>query len=152
MRLIERALIILKEYIDNKGLKHSSKRLTIVESILTSKKHLTAEELYTKVKKTDKSIGIATVYRTIKLLADCGLVRELRFKDETPSYEPVLGQYHHGHLVCLKCGEIKEVSDTKTEELQSKLAKENGYDLQSYRLDLFGICPKCKAKDGARHE
>ncbi|RJQ44825.1 MAG: transcriptional repressor [Nitrospiraceae bacterium] len=135
---------ILDDFVKNKGLKHSSQRKDILMAFLRTEKHLTAEELYSLVRKKNPAIGIATVYRTLKLFCDCGLSRELRLGSEAVRYEHLYGHEHHDHLVCLTCGDFIEVVDPEIEHLQEKLARKEGFTLQGHKLIMYGICQGCK--------
>ena len=92
------------------------------------------------------SIGYATVYRTLKLFNECGIAEERNFGDGQARYEPCAGDAHHDHLVCTACGAIIEFEDTRIEELQQKVAEEQGFTIVSHRLELYGLCAQCSAK------
>ena len=143
--------MIFKEEIDlfdncfrSKGLKQSGQRRDILRTFLTTEKHLTADELFHLVKKENPSIGVATVYRTIKLICDCGLGRELRLDNNSVRYEHLFNHDHHDHLYCKNCGELTEVVDVEIERLQEKLAKKAGFKMQGHRLIIHGLCRKCR--------
>lgn len=135
---------VFEETLLRKNLKHSHQRKEILSIFLSTDKHLTAEELYRMGKRRYPSLGFATVYRTLKLLCDCGLSRELRLEDGTTRYEHLYGHKHHDHLICTKCGKFIEVVDSDIERLQEKLFKEHGFYPQRHRMELYGICKKCK--------
>ena len=143
--------MIFKEEIDlfddcvrSKGLKQSGQRRDILRTFLKTEKHLTADELFHLVKKKNPSIGVATVYRTIKLICDCGLGRELRLDNNSVRYEHLFNHDHHDHLYCKNCGELTEVVDVEIERLQEKLAKKAGFKMQGHRLIIHGLCGKCR--------
>ncbi len=135
---------LFQSYIESRGLRHSGQRMQILDVFLKTEKHLTAEELHKLVQKKHPSIGIATVYRTLKLLSDCGLCRELKLEDKITRYEHLYGHEHHDHLVCTHCGALVEVLDAEIERLQKKLARSHGFKIQSHKLELYGICRKCR--------
>ncbi|MCP2520587.1 transcriptional repressor [SCandidatus Aminicenantes bacterium Aminicenantia_JdfR_composite] len=137
---------IFENYIRSKNLKQSKQRMQILEIFLKTEKHLTAEELYRLVKRRFPSIGYATIYRTLKLLCDCGICSELRLDDGTIRYEHLYGHEHHDHLICIKCGKFVEVVDPEIEKLQEKLAKKEGFILKRHRLQMYGICKECRNK------
>lgn len=134
---------ILQEYLSSKKFKHSSQREKVLEVFLSEEKHLTAEELYNIVKEKFPQIGFATVYRTLKLLCNCGLSRELHFKDDPARYEHLYGHEHHEHLICIKCGKFIEVINPEIEKLQERLFRTHGFIPQGHRMELYGICRKC---------
>ena len=102
----ERERRIFEDYICGKNLKHSEQRGQILETFLKVERHLTADELYRIVKKKSPGIGYATIYRTLKLLCDSGMCRELRLEDGTVRYEHLYGHRHHDHLICIRCGKF----------------------------------------------
>jgi len=135
---------IFEDYLTVKNLKHSEQRKEILHIFLSIDKHLTANELYRFVQKKYPAIGCATIYRTLKLLCQCGLCRELKFEDGTTRYEHLYGHQHHDHLICTKCGRFVEVVDPQIESLQEKLFKQHGFYPERHRMELYGICKKCK--------
>ena len=136
---------LFEDYIRSKNLRHSEQRIQILEVFLKSEKHLTADELYRMVKKKNPSIGTATVYRTLKVLRESGLCRELKLDDGTTRYEHLYGHKHHDHLVCTHCGSLVEVVDPEIEKMQIKLAKAHGFYIKSHKLEMYGICKRCRS-------
>ena len=135
---------IFDDYVHGKNLRHSEQRLQILDVFLKTERHLTVEELHKLVQKKNPSIGTATVYRTLKLLVDSGLCRELKLNDGVTRYEHLYGHEHHDHLVCTQCGALVEVCDAEIERLQEKLARSHGFKIQSHKLELYGTCKKCR--------
>ena len=135
---------IFEDYLVTKNLKHSEQRKEILYIFLNIDKHLTANELYRTVQKKYLTVGYATIYRTLKLLCECGLCRELRFEDGTTRYEHLYGHQHHDHLICTKCGRFVEVIDPEIEKLQEKLIKQHDFYPQRHRMELYGVCKRCK--------
>lgn len=135
---------ILNEYIRKNNLRSSSQRNCILEAFFSSEKHLTAEELCEIIKGINPTIGIATVYRTMKLLCECGLCRELILEDGKTRFEAVYGHEHHDHLICTKCGKFVEIVSPDIEKFQEKIAREYGFLLESHRHNLYGICITCR--------
>ncbi len=138
--------MVFQRLIEDKGLKHSKPRMGILEVFLTIEKHVSIDELWAAVKKKHPSVGYATVYRTLKLLCEGGLCRELHFEDGTTRYEHLYGHNHHDHLICTECGRLVEVVDVKIEELQGKLMKRYGFSPKYHRMDLYGACKNCRKK------
>lgn len=136
-------LDVFEHYIDEKSLKHSKQREEILDIFLKLDKHLSADELYRIVKKKYPTIGFATVYRTLKLLCESGLSRELKLEDGVTRYEHLYNHKHHDHLVCTKCGKFVEVVDTEIEKLQERLAAKHGFSVQRHRMELYGLCRSC---------
>lgn len=128
------------EFIQSKGLKTTRQRGTIVQVFFRLRGHISVEELLNQVKKVNPRIGYATVYRTLHLLVESGLVEERRFGDGLARYEGRNEIEHHDHMICLDCGKIREFSNPKLLELQEQLAEENGFKIFRHRLELYGSC------------
>lgn len=139
---IESILRRFSEHLLNKGLRNTHQRQQIIRTFLNTTGHLTTEEIYHITKKEDPSLGQATVYRTMKLLCEAKLAREVRFSDGIARYEHF--NEHHDHLICDTCGINFEFIDPTIEKLQQKYAKQYGFILKSHRLYLYGICPTCQ--------
>lgn len=140
----EQEVKIFEEYLLAKKLKQSEQRRGILEVFLEVGKHLTASELYRIAQKRYPTVGFATIYRTLKLFCGSGLCRELKLDDGSTRYECLYGHQHHDHLICTKCGTFVEVVDPQIERLQEKLFKANGFYPQRHRMELYGLCKKCK--------
>lgn len=133
------------DFIAKRGLKSTAQRGLIVDVFLKTEGHLSTEELYEKVKSVDNSVGQATVYRTMKLLCESGLAREVHFGDGLARYEKYNEDHdHHDHLICQSCGKNLEVVDERIESLQEELAKQHGFVLTSHRMYLYGVCSDCR--------
>lgn len=137
---------VFADFLAAQNLKMTPQRQAILSTILKAKGHLSSEELYGQVKKKDKSIGQATIYRTLKLLQDSGLVEPLDFADGVTRYELSYGKEHHDHLICENCGANMEILDEVIEKRQEELAEKYGFSLLRHKMYLYGICPKCQGK------
>lgn len=140
-------LVVFTDYLARKNLKMTPQRRLILEIFLKESGHHTSEDLYNIVKKSDKSIGQATVYRTLKLLCESGLAKEVNFGDGVTRYEQQYGFSHHDHIICEECGKAIAVVDDKIEQLQERLAAEHGFVLTGHEMYLYGICSDCRKKD-----
>ena len=120
-----------------KGVKLTEQRKIIAKVMSSSKDHPDVDELYKRVSNIDPKISIATVYRTIKLFAEEGIVTKHGFKGTKARYEE-LSESHHDHLIDIKTGEIIEFVDDEIEEIQKKIAEKFGYDLVDHKLELYG--------------
>lgn len=142
----------MENYLAARNLKHSRPRQEIVDAFIRADTHLTAEELYHLVKKKQPRTGFATVYRTLKLMCESGLCRELKFEKagERMRYELIKGHEHHDHLICTRCNTVVEVFDPEIEKLQDRLFSSHGFHPRSHRLELYGICRPCQKKAGLR--
>lgn len=127
-----------------KGLRSTRQRDLILDIFLSTHEHLTVEELYLKVRQSDPGIGQATVYRTMKLLTEAGLAREMILPDGQVRYEHQLEGEHHDHLICTGCRTIIEFEDETIERLQQEIAQRYGFVLTGHKLQLCGLCPACQ--------
>lgn len=130
------------QYLHALGLRMTPQRQCIMDVFLQEEGHRTIESLLVAVRKVDASIGQATVYRTMKILCEANVAREVHFGDGVARYEHSHKQ-HHDHLICERCGLTIEVVDSDIEQLQEVLARKHGFIPTSHRLTLYGICPKC---------
>jgi Fur family ferric uptake transcriptional regulator len=139
-----------EDYLRENQLKMTPQRRLILEVFLDMdedrQEHLTAEELYDLVRQRDDSVGQATVYRTVKLLADSGLAKAVNFGDGVVRYELKYGHEHHDHLICTNCRKTVEVHDPEIEALQEALARKHGFTLTGHKLYLYGVCRECRSR------
>lgn len=137
---------MLQAYMDRKGLRSTGQRKLIVETFFRADNHVSIEELLAQVREKDRRVGYATVYRTLKLLAECGVANERRFGDGLTRYELADDATHHDHLICVDCGDIVEFEEPRIEELQEAVARRYGYEVRSHKHELYGVCPRCQSK------
>ena len=135
---------VLEEYISENNLKITKQRRTVLKVFLESKNHVSVEELYNEVLKTEPKIGLATVYRTLALLTKSGLALEMDFGDGQKRYESSYRSVHHDHMVCTECGKILEFNHPLIEKYQEEVDKQKNFKITSHKLDLFGLCQDCK--------
>ena len=126
------------------GLKLTEQRKIIVKVLSNSSDHPDVEAVHKRVVKIDKKIGIATVYRTIKLFEDNNLLEKHEFKGYSSRYETVRENHHH--LIDIKSGKVKEFRNTLVDAMQKQVAKEMGYTLIDYRLELYAVPVKSRSK------
>ena len=136
----------LNDYMTRHGLRSTEQRRVVTEEFFASDGHLSIEELLDQVRVKEPRIGYATVYRTLKLLKECGLAYERHFGDGVSRYEVAWDDEHHDHLICIDCGKIVEFEDEGIEKLQHDVAAKHGFTLVRHRLELYGMCPDCQAK------
>lgn len=132
----------VKNYLHTLGLRMTPQRQCIMEVFLREEGHRTIESLLTAIHQVDPTIGQATVYRTMKILCEAHVAREVHFGDGAARYEH-LHEQHHDHLICERCGLTIEALDPDIERLQEALAHKHGFILTSHRFTLYGICAKC---------
>tara|TARA_Y100000588_G_scaffold196543_1_gene210593 strand:- start:161 stop:571 length:411 start_codon:yes stop_codon:yes gene_type:complete len=125
----------------DKGVKLTDQRKIIAKVMSESEDHPDVDELYRRVSKIDSKISIATVYRTVKLFEESGILTKHEFKGGKARYEE-LNESHHDHLIDIKTGEIIEFVDDEIEKLQEKVAEKYGYKLVDHKLELYGVKKK----------
>jgi Fur family ferric uptake transcriptional regulator len=135
----------LSRYIAEKGLKSTRQRDIIADTFLAQSGHLNVEELLAQVRTQDDRISAATVYRTMKLLTECGLAAPRRFDDGQTRYESAVGRHHHDHLICKRCHTIIEFEDDRIELLQQAVARRHGFLVTNHKLEMYGLCSSCQA-------
>ena len=122
----------------SKGVKLTDQRKIIAKVMSESNDHPDVDELYNRVSKLDSKISIATVYRTVKLFEEAGILAKHDFKGGKARYEE-MSESHHDHLIDIKTGEIIEFVNEEIELLQKKVAEEYGYKLVDHKLELYGV-------------
>ena len=128
----------------SRKLKQTQQRLDILNKLLSLDTHVNAEELYRAIHDENPSMGYSTVYRTLKLLTECGLAKDHQFGDGIARYESCFNRDHHDHIVCLECHEIFEFENEKIEALQKQVAQDLGFTILDHRLEIYGVCKNCK--------
>jgi Fur family ferric uptake transcriptional regulator len=130
-----------ENYLRTKNLKHSKPRRDILDVFLGSQGHLSAQELYDQVKQINPRVGFATVYRTLKLLEECGLARSMDYGDGTQRYEP--DRFQHHHIICTSCNRTVEFLSPELEALLENVQASHDYLPQAYAVRILSICQDC---------
>lgn len=129
------------ERCEAKGLRMTGQRRTIAQVLEGSEDHPDVEELYARASAADPRISLATVYRTVKLFEEAGILERLEFGDGRARYEDAERE-HHDHLIDLSSGEVIEFFDPEIEALQEKIAAKLGFELRGHRMELYGVKKK----------
>lgn len=147
MRDINRDEIIedLKKIVKQKGLKYTEQREIVLSILLQVDDHLTAEEIYNRIKSEypDTNVGIATVYRALSFLEEVELIASINFGTDGKKYESN-AKSHHDHLICTECGKIVEFVDEEIEKRQEKIAIANKFKISDHSMQLYGLCESCQ--------
>ncbi|MGI8469453.1 MAG: Fur family transcriptional regulator [Pyrinomonadaceae bacterium] len=138
---------VLLEHIQKKGLRKTAQRDLILEIFLRTEDHLSSEDLYWLVQKKEPDIGHTTVYRTLKLLTEAGLAREVRLGDGRTYYEHNYNLEHHDHMICTECGKVIEFFSAQLEAMQEEIATQHGFKLTHHNMRILGICEACQSKE-----
>ncbi|MEQ1923579.1 MAG: transcriptional repressor [Pyrinomonadaceae bacterium] len=142
---------IFDEHIQASGLRRTGQRDLILDIFLSTEDHLTSDDLYLLVHRKDPSVGHTTVYRTLKLLTEAGLAREVRFGDNKTYYEHHYNHEHHDHMICTECGKVIEFFSADIESLQDEMADKFGFKPTHHSLRMWGVCAECQKLSLASH-
>lgn len=134
----------ISSQLKDRGLKHSAVRDVVLEEFFRAGTHVSIEQLLERVRARVPATGYSTVYRTLRLLVDSGYATARDFGGAHTLFEPA-DTRHHDHVVCLKCGAVREFEERQIEELQERVARRLGFRITSHRLELFGLCSSCAA-------
>ncbi len=148
--MMREATDILHRHLRKVGLKHTEQRDTILHTFLETHDHLSTDELFRLVRKKDPKIGFTTVYRTLKLLSECGLASEVAFHDGITRYEHQYNRRSHHHMVCTECGGSVEFFSPELEQLEKAIGKKHRYLTARHTFQIYGICEECQKKAAAR--
>lgn len=144
--MIEEQEVFLK-HIQKQGLKRTAQRELILDVFLHTEGHVSGEDLYRLVHEQDPTVGQTTVYRTLRLLTDAGLAREVRFGDGRAHYEHNYKHEHHDHMICSECGKIIEFYSPELEAIQEAMAARHKFELTSHLLRMMGVCADCRRQE-----
>lgn len=137
----------LEELCVERGMRMTGQRRVIAGVLQDALDHPDVEELYRRASSADPNISISTVYRTVKLFEDLGIIEKHEFRDGRARYEPIPDE-HHDHLIDVKSGEVIEFRNARIEALQEEIARELGYRIVDHRLELYAVPLDEKAEDG----
>ena len=144
---VDAAHAVLTKYLKAHGkLRATPERFAVLNAVLQSQGHFDAENLYYRMLTKGSKVSRATVYNTLDLLQECGLVSKYRFAENTSRYEKAFGRPHHHHMICLACGDIIEFVSDRLEKIQNEMCAEKDFDAQSSTVQIFGTCSSCRKK------
>jgi Fur family ferric uptake transcriptional regulator len=147
--MVREAQDILHRHLKRVGLKQTAQRDTILRTFLETRDHLSTDELHRLVQKKDVRIGYTTVYRTLKLLAECGLASEVAFHDGIARYEHQYNRRSHHHMVCTQCGSSVEFFSRDVGHVEQEIGRKYRYLATRHTFQIYGICEDCRKKDAA---
>jgi Fur family transcriptional regulator, ferric uptake regulator len=133
------------DFLAEKNLRITSQRQVIVETVFSTEEHFTAEQLLEWSRAKDSSISRATVYRTLPLLTESGLVREMDFGKDYKFYDPNYAEHpNHNHIICQDCAKIVEFESDKLEEIEQEITRKLGFSIKAQRLQITAECDTLK--------
>ncbi|WP_449242247.1 Fur family transcriptional regulator [Desulfovibrio sp.] len=139
----------LADVLRGRGYRLTPQRLAVIRALGRDASHPSAEEVHRRLLPDNPTLSLATVYKTIALLKQEGLLLEIDFGAADNRYD-ILRPYPHPHAVCTRCGAVSDPSDADVSELVERMTRETGYSISSHRLDFFGLCPSCRRKTGGK--
>ena len=136
-----------------KQLRVTAQRQAIIDTVFSTEEHFTADQLLEWSQQRDRSVSRATVYRTLPLLTESGLVREMDFGKDHKVYDPNYADHpHHNHIVCSDCEKIVEFENEKLDELENEISRKLGFSVKSQRLHITGACEQMKKSGSCKNK
>src|SRR5947209_3782581 len=138
-------------FLESRKLRLTSQRQAIIDSVFCTEEHFTAEQLLAWARQRDSSVSRATVYRTLPLLTESGLVREMDFGKDYKFYDPNYAEHpHHSHIICGDCSRIVEFESEKIERLENEISHRLGFSVKAHRLQITASCEEFKRLGACR--
>ena len=138
----------LTDFLREKKLRPTKERYLLLEEIMHTGGHFDADELYASLASRGLKASRATVYNTLDLLVECGLISKYRFGEGHSRYEKAFGRPRHDHLICLECGDIIEFVSERLDKIQKEVCEQRKFTIRNSTLQIFGICSKCASIQG----
>ena len=142
-------LLVFRNFIRRKSLRYTPEREQIVKEVFSTHDHFDVDDLYLRMRNKGKNVSKASIYRTIPLLLESGLIQEVFHEDGHMHYEHIYGHPHHCHLRCISCGKIIEFRNESIMGLEKELEKQYGFEVIGHKLDVYGRCTKCRHESGS---
>jgi Fur family ferric uptake transcriptional regulator len=136
---------LFRIYLHQRHLPVTRQREAVAMTLFESDQHLSVEEVAQRLRAKGEHVGMATVYRTLNLLVEAGLAHEHDFGEGFKRYEHRAGEARHDHLICTGCGKVVEFARPAVDDLQREIAREAGFEPQTRRFEIYGLCPDCRA-------
>ena len=143
---------VFRACLAQRALRFTAQRRDVLAEVLASRGHFGAEDLYASLRASGRSVSLATVYRTLGLLCECGLIRQAPRWEDRERYESVYGQQHHDHMLCVECGRVIEFCDDELEALKSRICRRHGFAPIDHRIGIRGLCRTCRARARTKGE
>lgn len=137
---------VFRKYLKDRGIKYTGARQKVLDAALELQGHFEAEQVLYLLRERGLKVGKATVYRTLPLLVDCGILKQVRFDVKQAHYEHAFGEAPHDHMVCRRCGRIVEFGSGEVLELRARIARQHHFHVISHRFQLSGLCWECSIK------
>ena len=131
------------KFLRTKGQRVTPERIAVLDRVLTWEGHFEADSLYLHMKTEGGKVSRATVYNTLGLLLECGIVSRYRFSQGYSQYERTVGRPHHDHMICTRCGNIIEFENKRVMRMQDELCRAEKFKPTYHSFQIFGLCEKC---------
>ena len=145
-QMVREAEGVFHDHLKRVGLKRTGQRDIILRTFLETRDHLSTDELFRLVRKQDAKIGFTTVYRTLKLLAECGLASTVPFPDGMSRYEHQFNRRSHHHMVCTECGASVEFFSPEVGKLEVEIGRKYHFDATRHNFQIYGVCEDCRKR------
>lgn len=136
-----------RRYLRDHSLPVTSQREAVAETVFFGDAHLSVGDIERALRARGVRIGKATVYRTLDVLLQAGLIQEHEFGEGFKRYEPLAAECQHEHLICISCGKVVEFSSERLERMKALIAEEYGFRPHHHRLEIYGVCGECQRRD-----
>ncbi len=143
---VHQAEEVFHQHLKRVGLKRTEQRDSILRVFLAAREHLSIEQLHRRVRRRDSAIGFTTVYRTLKLLVECGLASEVDFPDGVARFEHRHNRRCHHHMICIGCGASVEFFSPELDRLERSLGRKYRYLPTHHTFQIYGLCPRCRRR------
>lgn len=141
---------MFREFMTRQGLKCTQERQLILREVFSIHQHFEADDIIFGLKRRGVRVSRASIYRTLPLLVESGLLREVHSSEKHSHYEHIFGHEHHDHLICTKCGRTIEFTDDRIEALQDRVCERHGFLPTSHILEITGVCGDCQGMADSR--
>ncbi|MFA6352120.1 MAG: transcriptional repressor [Bacteroidales bacterium] len=138
---------IFSNYIEKKGLRKTPERFAILDEVYARTGHFDVETLYIQMKNASYQVSRATLYNTMDLLIDCGLIVKHQFGKNIAQFEKTYRCRQHDHIICTSCGKVEEYCDPRVHEIENTVAQVLDYTITKHSLYFYGICSDCRKKN-----
>ena len=145
---VAQSLDAFRRFLRERSLPVTTQREQVAEVLFAAGGHQSVEDIEKLLRGRDLHVGKATIYRTLDLLADSGMIIERDFGEGFRRYERVPGHPHHEHLICLRCGKVVEFQNDRLERMKALIADEYGFQHSHHRLEIYGVCRECQQRAG----
>ena len=145
---VAQSLDAFRRFLRERSLPVTTQREQVAEALFAAGGHLSVEDVEQQLRGRDLHVGKATIYRTLDLLSQSGMIVQRDFGEGFRRYERVPGHPHHEHLICLRCGTVVEFQNNRLERLKTLIADEYGFQHSHHRLEIYGVCRECQHRAG----